>query len=152
MWRTYAVSLLLLTLAQPGHADGSFNRVSSPAQPEAESPAPEAEPVAPAAAPVPAAPAPEEEAPEVEPTRGKACIYGPKGLLHQPRGRKCKESGSSAAAASSEEPGRGRKGRCIVGTDGRVVYAPPGVSCEDALLGDPPPPEPRRPRARRLRF
>ncbi len=130
MWRALPILALLLLWGDPGLADGSFNRVSTPPEPEAPAAAPEsAEGAAPAAeAPAPAAPAPEPEKPEVEPPRGDACIYGPKGLIFQPRGKQCAEAGPGPAS-----PDRAPGGRCIMGTRGQVLYAPPGVSCEDTL-------------------
>lgn len=130
MWRALPLLALLLLLGDPGFADGSFNRVSTPPEPEAPATSPESEEVAaPAAeASVPAAQATEAEAPEVEPPRGKACIYGPKGLIFQPRGKQCAE-----VAPGPASPDRAPGGRCIMGAQGQVLYAPPGVSCEDTL-------------------
>ncbi|MBW2242196.1 MAG: hypothetical protein JRH01_09435 [Deltaproteobacteria bacterium] len=130
MWRAHLVLALVLLLGHPGFGEGSFTRVSAPPKPETSAPESESgsQPAPAAATPVPAAPAPEVEVPEVEIPRGKACIYGPKGLIFQPRGKQCAAAGSSPAS-SDRAPG----GRCILGARGQVLYAPPGISCEDTL-------------------
>ena len=143
------ILLLILLTAQPGHADGSFNRLPAPAPAEASASGPEAATPASAAepeSPVPPASDPGEEAPQVVPNRGEACIYGPKGLIHRPRGKDCRESMSPPASVD-----RGQRGRCILGAKGQVLYAPPGVSCEDTLQEAVPARKGSRPRAGRLR-
>lgn len=150
MRRADPVLLMVLLVAQSGYADGSYNHIPAPAQVEAPTSSPETAAPAPTATQkLPASPArdPDAQAPQPEPERGDVCIYGPKGLVHRPRGKDCAESLSPSASAD-----RGQRGRCILGAYGQVLYAPPGVSCEDMLQVSTPPQEERRPRARRRGF
>lgn len=173
MQRVLVFLALLLPMASSA---GSFIRLPSPPKEEAPA-APAAEAVAPATAPseakaaappAKAAEASADEAPETdqadpgieadlgraepqgEPTYGEACIYGPHGLVYEPRDTECPERAERETKRVSGKPATGRGGACIIGAGGQIVYQPDGVECEGKVRA-PLDPSAKRPRGRRYR-